>query len=62
MSKLFDSPFEVCPVCEEYVFLDQSHAECAREHHCEQVTCPLARFFAGKEMKEEAGDEPLEQQ
>ena len=62
MSRLFDSPFEMCPVCEAYVLLDQAHAECAREHHCEHVKCPLARYFVGREMKEEAGDEPLERQ
>ena len=56
MSGHFDSPFEVCPVCDEYVLLDQSHRECAREHHCEHVKCPLARYFVGKEMKEETDD------
>ena len=60
MSKLFDSPFEVCPVCDEYVLLDQSQSECAREHHCEHVKCPLARFFVGKEMKEQTDDESHE--
>lgn len=62
MSKLFDSPLEICPICEEYVLLDQSHDECAREHHCEHVKCPLARYFTGKEMKEETGDPPPEKQ
>ena len=55
MSKLFDSPFEICPICDEYVFLDQAQKECAREHHCESVKCPLQRFFVGREMQESAG-------
>ena len=58
MSKLFDSPFEICPICDEYVFLDQAHAQCAREHNCENIKCPLQRFFVGREMKESSGGEP----
>ena len=50
MSKLFDSPFEICPVCDEYVFLDQTQRQCAHEHRCENIKCPLQRFFVGKEM------------
>ncbi len=56
MSKLIDSPFEICPVCNEYVLLDQTQKQCAREHRCENIECPLERFFVGKEMHEsEAG-------
>ena len=57
MSKLFDSPFEVCSVCDEYVFLDQTQRQCAREHHCENIKCPLARFFVGREVHNSAGDD-----
>ena len=46
MSKLIDSPFEVCSMCDEYVFLDQTYEQCAREHHCGNQKCPLKRFFA----------------
>ena len=53
MSKLIDSPFEVCPVCDEYVFLDQTQAQCAREHHCESIKCPLKRFFASGEESDD---------
>lgn len=42
----FDSPLERCPVCKEYVLLDQTRQECAREHHCEQ-RCPLKPYFEG---------------
>lgn len=57
MSKLIDSPFEVCPVCDEYVLLDQTQRQCAREHHCENVKCPLARFFVGREVPNPPGDD-----
>ena len=60
MSSHLDSPFELCPVCEEYVLLDQAQQECAREHHCKNVECPLARFFVGKEMVDEASDDASE--
>jgi hypothetical protein len=55
MSKLIDSPFELCPVCDEYVFLDQTQGQCAREHHCGNAKCPLQRFFVGREVPEPAG-------
>jgi hypothetical protein len=45
---MFDSPFEYCPVCGQYVLLDQTHRECAREHACaDSVSCPLRRHFTG---------------
>lgn len=58
MSKLFDSPFEICPVCDQYVFLDQTKRQCAKEHHCGKVKCPLERFFVGQEMGEATGTDP----
>lgn len=57
MSKLIDSPFEICPVCDEYVLLDQTQRQCAREHHCENVKCPLGRFFVGREVPAQPGDD-----
>lgn len=48
----FDSPFELCPVCGQHVLLDQTQAECAREHHCDGVECPLAKHFTGKAFTE----------
>jgi hypothetical protein len=54
MSKLIDSPFEICPICDEYVFLDLTHRQCAREHHCGNIKCPLQRFFVGREMQNSA--------
>ena len=56
MSKLIDSPFEICPACDEYVFLDQAYRQCAREHHCGNMKCPLERFFVGTEVQNSVGD------
>jgi len=45
---MFDSPFEFCSVCRQYVLLDQTEPQCAREHRCNgNVVCPLARYFTG---------------
>ena len=43
---MFYSPFEVCEVCKGYVLLDQTQQDCAREHNCQAVNCPLKQFFA----------------
>ena len=43
---MFDSPFEFCSVCRQYVLLDQTEPQCAREHACSgKVACPLAKYF-----------------
>jgi hypothetical protein len=48
---VFDSPFEFCTVCGEYVLLDQTQRQCAREHGCAPATqCPLHRYFTGMEF------------
>jgi hypothetical protein len=44
---MFDSPFEFCEVCKQYVLLDQCKRECAQEHECEPGKCPLERYFVG---------------
>jgi hypothetical protein len=44
---MLDSPFEYCPLCREYVLLDQTAQECAREHHCSLHECPLRKLFTG---------------
>ncbi len=62
---MFDSPFEFCALCREYVLLDQTQKQCAREYACAPATlCPLDRFFtgidfaAGKHAAEGAGRRP----
>jgi hypothetical protein len=48
---MFDSPFEFCKRCREYVLLDQTQRECMREHHCAEGSgCPLRRYFTGIEF------------
>jgi len=45
---VFDSPFEYCTRCGEYVLLDQTNAQCAREHRCRDLpACPLRTLFTG---------------
>lgn len=48
---MFDSPFERCPHRRQYVLLDQTQRQCAREHSCgDDAACPLARYFTGIEF------------
>ena len=45
---MFDSPFDVCPVCRQVVLLDQTQAQCAREHGCPGAgACSLEPYFTG---------------
>ena len=57
---MFNSPLHYCPVCRQYVALDQSQRECALEHACSpQQPCPLAHLFsvhAAGEVPERATD------
>jgi len=46
---MFDSPFEYCSVCAQYVLLDQTQRQCAREHGC-RGSCPLQALFTGHEF------------
>ena len=43
---MFKSPLQICPVCKQYVQLDQTQAECAAKHGCHTDECPLANEFA----------------
>ena len=53
---MFDSPFEFCAICKQYVLLDQTHRECALEHACAPgPPCPLKRYFTGIEFGRESG-------
>ena len=62
---MFNSPLHYCPMCRQYVALDQSQRECAHEHACSpQQPCPLAHLFsvhdpeAVPERAGDAGDAP----
>jgi ferredoxin len=54
---MFDSPFEYCTVCGQYVLLDQTQAQCAREHGCARA-CPLQQFFTGMEFAQPLAERP----
>ena len=57
---MFDSPIGPCPVCGQYVVLDQTQAECAREHHCDSaLPCPLQDCFTGIDFSIEQPKEKL---
>jgi len=48
---MLDSTFEYRRICRDYVLLDQTHAECVREHGCAETSpCPLRAFFTGIEF------------
>jgi hypothetical protein len=36
---------EHCNVCKQYVRLDQTQQDCAREHRCQSVNCPMQQYF-----------------
>jgi hypothetical protein len=58
---MFDSPFEFCSVCRQYVLLDQTQVQCSHEHGCGgSVACPLARYFTGVDFAaaRQAGEPP----
>jgi len=44
---MFDSPFTWCAKCGEVVLLDQTQCECAAEHRCGDIACPLLEMFSG---------------
>jgi hypothetical protein len=42
---VFNSPMHHCILCKQYVALDQSVDECAREHACRIENCPISHLF-----------------
>jgi hypothetical protein len=55
---MFDSPFDYCPKCGEMVLLDQTRRECAAEHRCGDVECPLAAMFSGIDFRSAPEQQP----
>lgn len=49
---MFDSPFAYCPKCKEMVLLDQTRRECAAEHVCGDIECPLLAYFSGFDFQQ----------
>lgn len=52
----YDALICPCPVIGDWVRIDQSQADCSREHHCapDQV-CPIEDDFHKAETQAEAG-------
>jgi hypothetical protein len=42
---MFNSPLHYCAKCKQYVELDQSKEECAAQHGCGGLDCPLVDAF-----------------
>ena len=55
---MFNSPLQYCPLCKEYVELDQTIEECAAKHGCRGHSCPLAPQFNPPAPAEEAKPPP----
>ena len=58
---MFNSPMHYCKVCKQYVALDRSAEECAREHGCNVKSCPSADLFCEPAPAEE-GTQPKQNQ
>lgn len=42
---MFNSPLQYCTKCKQYVELDQTKDECATQHACGGLDCPLVAVF-----------------
>lgn len=53
---MFDSPLDWCSRCKEWVALDQTVEECARQHCCTDRECPMIALLwaASQRPKHEA--------
>ncbi len=52
---MFDSPLEWCSRCKDWVALDQSVQDCAKQHCCRDGECPMtALLCAAQPSKNEA--------
>ena len=54
---MFDSPFDYCPQCGEMALLDQTQRECAEEHRCVDIDCPLRSWFCGFDFRQGQAEE-----
>ena len=46
---MFNSPIVFCPLLKKWVPLDESEAECRKEHRCHEEVCPLAHLFTNQQ-------------
>lgn len=50
---MFDSPLEWCRVCKDWVALDQTVEDCARQHRCNNGECPMVALLWAKQQQDE---------
>lgn len=51
---MFDSPLDWCKVCKEWIALDQTVEECARQHRCRDRECPMVALLWAQRQRDEA--------
>jgi hypothetical protein len=51
---MFESPLEWCTACKEWIALDQTVEECARQHRCGERGCPMTALLWAKRRQDEA--------
>lgn len=51
---MFESPLEWCRVCREWIALDQTVEECARQHRCRDGECPMVTLLCAQRQQDEA--------
>jgi len=58
---MFGSPTSFCPICNDWIALDQSFEECAQNHRCRGSGCPLRELFAEEraQVARDPGEAPL---
>jgi hypothetical protein len=55
---MYNSPLYFCHACKQYVALDQSKEDCAKEPQCVVDPCPLAHLFTQRSSGYRAANEP----
>lgn len=51
---MFESPLDWCRVCKEWVALDQTVEECARQHRCRDGECPMIALLWAQRKQDDA--------
>lgn len=56
---MYDSPLDYCPLCKQWIALDQTLADCTRRNGGEASTCPMAaRLLAAERQAGWTGLDP----
>ncbi|TAK87520.1 MAG: hypothetical protein EPO20_04265 [Betaproteobacteria bacterium] len=54
---MFDSPLDWCKVCKDWVALDQTVEECARQHRCHARECPMLALLWTQRQQDKAASQ-----